>query len=90
MFRVEGLTEPEIWELGEAHIILAPGSPLHARADLSVEQVNRVGLRVESAEPPIRHANITNWPLEKDQWMSRAQDLAAVAILRLRQTSPVV
>lgn len=67
---------------------LPAGTELRARAELSVGQITGVGLRVESAEPPPRHANIVDWPLEKHEWMSLAQELAAVATLRLRPTHP--
>ena len=86
LFRVQGLAERQIWELGDAYVILLPGNALRARAELSVAQITSVGLRVESAEPPPRHANIVDWPVEKHEWMSRAQELAAVATLRLRET----
>ena len=86
LFRVQGLAERQIWELGDAYVILPPGNALRARAELSVSQITSVGLRVESAEPPPRHANIVDWPVEKHEWMSRAQELAAKAMLRLRGT----
>ena len=60
------------------------GRKILARAEVSVAHVCGVGLRVEAAEPPPRHANITGWASEKDRWMSKAQELAALATLRLR------
>jgi hypothetical protein len=84
---VQGLTEGEIWVLGDEHINLPLGSTIVARAELSVEQITTIGLHVESAEPPPRHANIRDWPVGKDERMSKAQELAAVAILRLRGSS---
>jgi hypothetical protein len=86
IFRVQGLTDGEIWALGDKHINLPSGSALLARAELSVEQITAIGLHVESAEPPLRHANIRDWPVGKDERMSKAQELAASAILRLRVT----
>jgi len=84
VFRVQGLTQRQIWTLGDVYVALPSGNELRARAELLVEQIAGVGLRVESAEPPPRHANIVDWPAEKHEWMSRAQELAAVATLRLR------
>jgi hypothetical protein len=84
---VQGLTDGEIWALGDEYINLPLGSALLARAELSVEQITTIGLHVESAEPPPRHANIRDWPVGKDERMSKAQELAAVAILRLRGRS---
>ena len=86
MFRVQGLRERQIWRLGDAFVALPLGNELRARAELSVAQITGFGLRVESAEPPPRHANIADWPGEKHEWMSRAQELADVATLRLRVT----
>ncbi len=84
VFRVDGLSERHIWELGDAHVARARDKPLLARADLFVRQVARVGLRVEAQEPPPRHANISGWPAEKHNWMSVALELAALATLKLR------
>jgi len=88
VFRVQGLTESEIWSLGDEHVGRPSGNEILALAELSVEQITNAGLLVEPAEPPPRHANIANWPVEKDEWMSKAQELAAVAILRLRAAPP--
>lgn len=79
-----GLTERKIWQLGELHVAQPRGKELQARADLSVATVVAVGLRVESQEPPPRHGNIIDWPIEKHVWMSRAQEIAAEATLRMR------
>ena len=84
VFRVQGLTERQVWSLGDAYLVLPPHKELLARAEISVAQVRSVGLQVESAEPPPRHANITDWSTQKDESMSRAQELAAEAVLRLR------
>jgi hypothetical protein len=86
VFRVQGLTQVEIWRLGDEHIASLAGQEILALAELSVEQILAVQLRIEPEEPPPRHANIVNWPLEKHEWMSQAQELAAMAILRLRVT----
>lgn len=87
MFRVQELTERQIWSLGDRYVASPLGKELRARTELSVAQITEVGLQVEPAAPPTRHANIAGWPIEKDEWMSRAQELAAVAILRLRVTN---
>src|SRR3989442_8203650 len=84
VFRVQGLEERKIWKLGEIYVARPLHKELHARADLSVANVVAIGLRVESQEPPPRHGNIIDWPAEKDAWMSQAQEVAAVATLRLR------
>lgn len=83
VFRIQGLTQLQIWSLGDTYVSSEKG--LTGRADLMIEQINTADLQVESAEPPLRHANIAGWPAEKHEWMSLAQELAAVAILRLRE-----
>ena len=87
MFRIPGLSEKEIWQFGDVYVAAVVGRKILARAELSVGQVDRIGLRVEPDEPPPRHANITGWASEKDRWMSQAQELAALATLRLSSKS---
>jgi hypothetical protein len=83
IFRVQGLSEKQIWGLADIFVV-ASGNILQARADLFVAQITSANLRVESAEPPPRHANIVGWSREKHEWMSQAQEIAAFANLRLR------
>ena len=80
---MQGLEERKIWKLGEVNVAQPRGKTLRGRADLSVESVVAVGLRVESKEPPQRHGNIIDWPAAKDAMMSQAQEIAATATLRL-------
>jgi len=87
VFRISGLSENEIWRFGEVYVAAVVERKILARAEVSVGQVDGIGLRVETDEPPPRHANITGWASEKDQWMSQAQELAALATLRLPNRS---
>ena len=87
VFRISGLSEKEIWRFGDVYVSAVMGRKILARAEVSVAQVDSVELRVESDEPPPRHANITGWASEKDRWMSQAQELAALATLRLPSKS---
>ena len=86
---MQGLEEPKIWKLGEVNVAQPRGKTLRGRADLSVESVVAVGLRVESEEPPQRHGNIIDWPAEKDAMMLQALEIAAKATLRLRTPNTV-
>jgi len=81
------MSENEIWRFGEVYVASVLERKILARAEVSVAQVNTVELRVESDEPPPRHANITGWASEKDRWMSQAQELAALATLCLPSKS---
>jgi hypothetical protein len=87
VLRVQELTERQIWSLGDQYVAVPLGKELRARAELSVAQTIEVRLQVEPAEPPPRHANIVDWPIEKHEWMSCTQELAALTILRLRETN---
>jgi hypothetical protein len=81
---MQGLTEAQIWRIADV-FVASSIIRLEARAELSVLNIISVELRVVPAEPPPRHANIESWPTEKHLWMSKAQQLAAVAQLRLRE-----
>lgn len=79
VFRVDGLTEPQIWEHGRQHA-LPPGRNFHGRGDMTLGEVDATGpLRVDFDEPPPRHANVVGWPKERDQQLAVAQSLARAA-----------
>ena len=81
VFRILALTDAAIWSLGQDHVANPRGATIYARADLIVAAILGVGLHVDPAEPPPRHANIVGWPTEKHASMSLAQQLAAEAVL---------
>jgi hypothetical protein len=85
IFRVQSLPETRIWKLGDLYVADTRNQPILARAEVCVADIRRITLLVEPNEPPPRHANIANWPGEKHEWMSKAQELAAVAALKLRE-----
>ena len=79
VFRVDGLTEAQIWEHGRRHVLPA-GRNFHGRGDVTLEVVDAAGpLRLELNEPPPRHANVVGWPKERDQQLALAQSLASAA-----------
>ena len=78
--RVIGLSERTIWRWIDT-FVARNNEDILFRADLLVQEVRNVGLRVEPREPPVRHANITGWSAAKAEQKSRAQQLAAVARL---------
>ncbi len=71
--------------MGDHLVASVSGRRLLARAELNVANITSVGLQVEVDDTPPRHANIIGWPLEKDEWMSLAQQLATFATLKIRQ-----
>lgn len=83
--RIVNLSEAEIWDLGRLYVEPIRKAPMLARADISVQSVINLGLRVDPSEPPPRHAEIAGWPEAKDAKMSKAQQVAAEAApLKLR------
>ena len=85
IFRISELSEEQIWYLGDTFVASEINRELLARAELTVAEITSLGLRVQPDEPPIRHANIDDWPLAKEKWLSLAQELAARATLKVRQ-----
>jgi hypothetical protein len=81
VFRIDSLSESKIWELGKAHVLIASGRNLHARADIRVQSIRALSLSVKAKEPPPRHAEIADWPSEKDARIAVAQRLADRASL---------
>ncbi len=84
VYRTEGLGDDEIWALGEAEVCAPSGKPCYGVGEVSPGEIARVGLDVASDDAPSRHANIIGWPGDKNARKSRAQQLAALATLKLR------
>jgi hypothetical protein len=85
VFRVDGLSEAQIWQLADTHIVNIPdGRPVYGTGTIRAQVVEDVGLRLDPDDDPPRHAAIVGWSEDKHDWKSRAQRLAASARLRLR------
>ena len=85
IFQTKGLTENEVWSLGEQHILKnRPDRRLHGRADVTVQEVLGTGLDLDPDNDPLRHANIVGWPNTKPERKLVALKLAEVARLVLR------
>ena len=82
VFDVAGLPVPSVWQRGH-EVGRASGRSLCGMGEVTYGGVQSVGLRVQNAEPPPRHANIVDWPPEKDAQKVIAMDLAASAVLCL-------
>lgn len=81
VFRVFGLQDSDIWHLGQEFVGEPQSKKVLARGDLLVEQITSLGLVLEIDDDPPRHAAIAGWPVEKDEWKSLSQELAARTIL---------
>ena len=73
-----GLSEQEIWQLGQAVADSRPAT-LHGRADIQALQVTGRSLRIVPTSEPKNHANITGWPKDKPAQKIIALQLAADA-----------
>jgi hypothetical protein len=76
-----GLSESQLWRIGQETANARPKATLYGRADLKTVDARRQKLQVTAA--PLRknlnHANITGWPPDKPSQKVIAQELAASA-----------
>ena len=83
VFRTVSLEEGEIWKLGRERAGEIRGNP-RARADLFARAVRQARLNVLSApRPHPRHANIVDWPAEKELQQRAKMELANASTLVL-------
>ena len=77
VFRISGITNNEIWDIGDREIAPKRNRPILSRADINTAIVISNELKVIPSEPPKRHADITDWPEEKSEQKQIALELAA-------------
>jgi hypothetical protein len=79
VFRIEGLSEPEVWNLAVEKVEPSRG-PVIGRGDLSHSQIiqNKLALSPDGEETS-RHADITGWPEDHGQRNAVAMVLATLA-----------
>lgn len=82
VFRVSNISTEETWRIGN-EVATSRNRTLYGKADLLTPAVLAQNLRVESQEPPPRHANIIGWPSGKDERKMIAIELAAEASFHL-------
>ncbi len=63
--------EDALWRIGES-VVAPSGKRLHGAAFVTAADVRAVNLEVISEEPPLRHANLTNWSKSDDPDVARA------------------
>ena len=83
VFRISGLSEGEIWEIGGS-VGAQRTQPLLARADIKVSSVVETGLKIDADDIPTRHANIIGWPQEASAIKLKAIELAEKSCLHLK------
>lgn len=79
VFRISGITNEEIWDIGDREVAPKIGKPILGRADINASNVTATGLKVIPNEPPERHADIVDWPSERSEQKMIALELAAEA-----------
>lgn len=76
--RHHGLSESELWQLGQAVAEQRPAT-LYGRSDVVAAEVMQRSLRIEPTRAPKNHANIVGWPADKPMQKMIAQEIAATA-----------
>lgn len=79
VYRQQGLTEAEIWQLGMTHVAQPRNKQLLGRAVITARDIFRKGFDVIPEEPPPLHANICGFHQEPHKWKEQALELAALA-----------
>lgn len=79
VFRIYELSEQAIWALAVEHVEPSRGRVI-GRGDLAVSTIVEESLRVTpDQDPASRHADIVNWPEDRDARATIAKVLAAKA-----------
>jgi len=84
VFRTSGITNDEIWNIGDCEVSIKRNKQILGRADIKANNAISKDLKVVPREPPIRHANIIGWPDERSKQRLIAIELAAEAHLYLK------
>ena len=89
VFRIYNLVEEQIWALAAEKVEPARGQVI-GRGDLSVAQIVENKLKVTPDTNPIsRHANIVEWPDDRDLRAAIAKELAALASPAIKRQAAV-
>lgn len=76
VYRISGLTDEDVWSLGDLFVAGPLGTRIAARADIEVTIVVNCGLAVDpDGVPHPGHANIVGWPE-----LRSAQKLVAIKL----------
>jgi hypothetical protein len=84
IYRIIDLDNPEIFKIGQRFVADQMNKPLLGRADIKVSTILEKDLSVISdPDPHPRHANIVDWPEEREKYRLIAVELADEAELHL-------
>lgn len=87
VFRTTGLDARAVWALGDLHVVPSPVRRVRGAATVIASVVTTAGLTLVRDDVPPRHAEIRNWPEEKEARKQCALELAASASLTLRDAT---
>jgi len=76
VYRVSSLSNEEIWKIGRRYVVEPTNRTLYARGDTTASVIlkTELGITPEKSPHPL-HANIVNWPLEKDEKKMLAMEI---------------
>ena len=84
VYRISGLSEEEIWEIGQEDVAKPSRRTLYARGDTPANVIMKTGLTlVPETTPHPLHANIVKWPSDKDEQKMLALEIVNEAVLAL-------
>lgn len=84
VYRISGLSEEEVWQIGQQNVAKPGMRTLYARGDTPASVIMKTGLTlVPETTPHPLHANIVNWPLVKDEQKMLALEIVNEATLTL-------
>jgi hypothetical protein len=84
VYRISGLSEEEIWEIGQEYVANPSSRTLYARGDTPAYVIMKTGLTlVPETTPHPLHANIVKWPSDKDEQKMLALEIVNEAVLAL-------
>jgi hypothetical protein len=87
VFCINGLGEREIWEIGNEHITSITSGNIYARGDIEGQNISSNALSIDKDNIPLRHANITGWPSQKEEQKAIALELARNSDLIIKPSS---
>ena len=82
VYRISNIVEKEIWDIGRKYVAGPSKRTLRARGDTTAVAISKTVLEIspETTPHPL-HANIVNWPSEKDEQKMLAVEIANEATL---------
>lgn len=81
-FHIDGLTEQDVWAIGEKNAAGPLKKPLYGRGDIRGSNIPG-SLAAKLNDDPPRHVTVSGWPVEKERQKEMALKMALAATLVL-------